>query len=158
MADIDNIELRSEKVRNIIGVVPPSLVRFGISLIALLFIFLAVAAYCIPYQESIEAQAVVKVSNNRKYASVLIPYRYLNEVSPGMEIQMEFEGYPSNSYGTIQSTISSADKRLITIQQDNYFEVQAVIPNASRYEIVKGMKGTASVLIRNKSIVQYLLK
>ena len=47
---------------------------------------------------------------------------------------------------------------MVTIQQDNYYEVQAVIPKTSRYEIVKGMKGTASVLIRNKSIVQYLLK
>ena len=34
MADFNNIELRSEKVRNIIGKVPPEIIRTGISRMA----------------------------------------------------------------------------------------------------------------------------
>ena len=42
--DFDNIELRSEKVRHIIGIVPPRLVRTGTVIISLVVVALAIAA------------------------------------------------------------------------------------------------------------------
>ena len=48
----EQIELRSEKVRNIIGRIPPLLIRSGITLIALLITGLAVAACFIPFPEN----------------------------------------------------------------------------------------------------------
>ena len=41
----DNIELRSEKVRNIIGKIPPRLVRVGTVVITIIVLALAVAFY-----------------------------------------------------------------------------------------------------------------
>jgi hypothetical protein len=46
-----DIELRSEKVRNIVGKVPPLLLRLGIAVISIILIFLLIAAYFIPYRE-----------------------------------------------------------------------------------------------------------
>ncbi|MBP1638104.1 MAG: hypothetical protein H6Q18_893 [Bacteroidetes bacterium] len=51
-----HIELRSEKVRNIIGQVPPVLLRYGISIIALTLVVLVGIATFIPYQPSIDTQ------------------------------------------------------------------------------------------------------
>ena len=45
----DNIELRSEKVRNVIGKVPPRLVSLGTIIITIIVLALAVAFYKIPY-------------------------------------------------------------------------------------------------------------
>lgn len=45
------IELRSEKVRSIIGQIPPKLLRIGISIISLVVMFISLAAYFIPYPE-----------------------------------------------------------------------------------------------------------
>ena len=53
--DLDNIELRSEKVRNVIGKVPPRLVSLGTVIITVIVLALAVAFYKIPYPISIEA-------------------------------------------------------------------------------------------------------
>ena len=50
----DNIELRSEKVRNVIGKVPPRLVSLGTVVITIIVLALAVAFYKIPYPISIE--------------------------------------------------------------------------------------------------------
>ena len=36
----DQVELRSEKVRNIIGTIPPALVRWGIAVITIIFVIL----------------------------------------------------------------------------------------------------------------------
>ena len=41
----DNIELRSEKVRNVIGKVPPRLVSLGTIIITIIVLALAVAFY-----------------------------------------------------------------------------------------------------------------
>lgn len=48
----DNIELRSEKVRQLIGEIPSSLVRWGIAVIAIVFIALIAAVCLLPYPYS----------------------------------------------------------------------------------------------------------
>ena len=48
----DNIELRSEKVRKLIGEIPLSLVRWGTAIIAIVFIALLAAVCLLPYPYS----------------------------------------------------------------------------------------------------------
>ncbi|WP_290380360.1 hypothetical protein [uncultured Duncaniella sp.] len=48
----DKIELRSEKVRKLIGEIPPSLVRCGTAIIAIVFIALLAALCLLPYPYS----------------------------------------------------------------------------------------------------------
>lgn len=48
----DKIELRSEKVRKLIGEIPPSLVRWGTVIIAIVFIGLIAAVSLLPYPYS----------------------------------------------------------------------------------------------------------
>jgi len=47
----DKIELRSEKMRNIIGEIPPRLVRISTAIIALVIIMIAIAAFSIHYPD-----------------------------------------------------------------------------------------------------------
>lgn len=48
----NQIELRSEKVRKLIGEIPPSLVRWGTAIIAIVFIALLSAVCLLPYPYS----------------------------------------------------------------------------------------------------------
>ncbi len=48
----NKIELRSEKVRKLIGEIPPSLVRWGTAIIAIVFIALLSAVCLLPYPYS----------------------------------------------------------------------------------------------------------
>ena len=48
----DKIELRSEKVRKLIGEIPPSLVRWGTAIIAIVFIAQLAAVCLLPYPYS----------------------------------------------------------------------------------------------------------
>ena len=45
----DLIELRSEKVRNIIGVIPSVLVRCSLAVIVVIFVILILVAFLVPY-------------------------------------------------------------------------------------------------------------
>lgn len=53
------VELRSEKVRNIIGQVPPVLLRYGISIIGLSLLVLVGISAFIPYQPRIETEITI---------------------------------------------------------------------------------------------------
>lgn len=44
-------ELRSEKVRSIVGQIPPALTRYGISIIAVVLVILFSIAYFMPYKQ-----------------------------------------------------------------------------------------------------------
>lgn len=48
----NTIELRSKKVRKLIGEIPPSLVRWGTAIIAIVFIALLAAVCLLPYPYS----------------------------------------------------------------------------------------------------------
>lgn len=48
----NDIELRSEKVRELLGEVPPALVRWGIVLIVAIFLILLLAVCFMPYPYS----------------------------------------------------------------------------------------------------------
>lgn len=49
---MDRIELRSEKVRKIIGGMPSGFIRYGISIITFILILSLVILYYTPYKES----------------------------------------------------------------------------------------------------------
>ena len=50
--DKEKIELRSEKVRNLIGEIPPFLVRWGTVIIVVIFIVLILIVCFLPYPYS----------------------------------------------------------------------------------------------------------
>lgn len=47
-----DIELRSEKVRNLLGEIPPSLVRWGTVIIVAIFLILLLVVCFVPYPHS----------------------------------------------------------------------------------------------------------
>lgn len=47
---MDKIELRSEKVRKIIGDIPSGFIRYGISIITCILVLLFAICFCIPYE------------------------------------------------------------------------------------------------------------
>ena len=68
------IELRSEKVRNIIGRMPPVLVRYGtVMIVAALLVLMGIAAF-VPYQPKISIEVTVMQDETGKvHYTALVP-------------------------------------------------------------------------------------
>ena len=103
MAD-SKIELRSEKVRHIIGEIPSGIVRYGITIITIVILVLLVGAYFIPYPETISTRIEM---TDRQQGTVDIPYKYVNWVVKGMNVSIELEGYDTEMYGVTNGTITA---------------------------------------------------
>ena len=67
-----SFELRSEKVRSIVGQIPSSLVRYGITAIGMVLLCLFAVAYFLPYKQVYYGTASVREINNTPTGSIEI--------------------------------------------------------------------------------------
>ena len=149
MAD-SKIELRSEKVRHIIGEILSGIVRYGITIITIVILGLLAGAYFIPYPETISAK--VQMTNARQ-GTIAVPYKYVNTLARGMTVNIEVEGYDAETYGAANGMITATSHTPRQTAEGSVFTVQVRITDC-RYKLVSGMKGTASILVSNESVLQ----
>ena len=147
--DIDNIELRSEKVRHIIGQVPPALVRTGTMLITLVVIALAVAFYTIRYPITIEAQG--KVTRNDS-VELLVPYKYLYLFDEPRTARITIEGQNEDATPNVCPLTSHNDK-LHTIAGNHYFAAKAPIRHYVS-NAQPGLNVSARIVVSDKTLLQ----
>ena len=84
MEQNNQIELRSEKVRDIIGQIPPTLLRYGISIIGFALLMLVVISAFIPHQPSFDTEITVTQNENGRLS-------YTAKISPqAMQRQSRF--------------------------------------------------------------------
>lgn len=109
----ENIELRSEKVRSIIGQIPPKLMRIGISVIFLVFIGVIMGTYFFEYEYTIKTTASLTKQRNSIVVQILIPLNESNRIKKGQKLILNFDNIP-NMYG--QQIITSLPSISSTIQ------------------------------------------
>ena len=153
MAD-SKIELRSEKVRHIIGEIPSGIVRYGITIITIVILVLLVGAYFIPYPETISARIEM---TDRRQGTVDIPYKYVNTVKKGKNVSIELEGYDTEMYGAANGMITATMHTPRQTAAGNVFTAQVKVTDC-KYKIIGGMTGTASILVSNESVLQRILQ
>ena len=150
----DKIELRSEKVRHIIGEIPSKIVRYGIMIITIVILGLLAGAYFIPYPETINAKVQI---TNAHQGTIDFPYKYVNTMARGMTANIEFEGYDAETYGVANGVITATSHTPRQTAEGSVFTAQVRITDC-RYKIISGMVGTASILISNESVLQRIVK
>ena len=148
--ETDNIELRSEKVRNVIGKVPPRLVSLGTVVITIIVLALAVAFYKIPYPISIDANGEVI---NQGTVQVVVPYKYLYLFDEPRTAYVSFEGNDNTSYNC---DIISHNTKLIHRKDGNYFMAIATVSAQGQTIPIlqKYMKVDVRIIICNQTLWQ----
>jgi len=152
MAD-NKIELRSEKVRHIIGEIPSGIVRYGITIITIVILALLAGAYFIPYPETINAKVQI---TNAHQGTIDFPYKYVNTMARGMTANIEFEGYDAGPWGApsgVKPAISHIPRQTAA---GSVFTAQVRITDC-KYKMISGMTGTASILVSNESVLQRIV-
>jgi len=149
----EKTEIRSRKIRNIIGAVPTRLERYGITVIAIITAGLLAAASLIPYPETAECTAIAESGNT---VILLIPYRHAGSVRAGMTVSIEFEGYKAETYGYVNGTVNSADRAVRTVSRANFFTANANVKSAG-YTLRRGMKGSATMIVSERTVLRRIL-
>ena len=151
--ETDNIELRSEKVRHIIGQVPPALVRTGTMVITLVVIALAVAFYTIRYPITIEAQG--KVTRNDS-VELLVPYKYLYLFDESRTARITIEGQAEDA-APIVCPITSHNENLLIVDGHHYFTAKTYI-RSNGTSVQPGLNVLARIVVSDKTLWQQIFK
>ena len=150
----NKIELRSEKVRHIIGEIPSRIVRYGITIITIVMLGLLIGAYFIPYPETISAKVQM---TNAHQGAITIPYKYVNTIARGMTANIEFEGYDAETYGVANGVIIATSHIPLQTEAGSVFTAQVSMLDC-RHKIISGMTGTAFILVSSESILQRIIQ
>lgn len=143
------IELRSEKVRGMIGQVPPRLVSMGTVIITVIIIALAVVFYKMPYPIYIEATGEVI---HQGMVQVFVPYKYLLLFDEPRTAHVSFEGNDNASY---DCNIRSHNAKLIHREDGNYFvAVAAIQEKGAKPALQKYRKAYVRIIVSNKTLWQ----
>ena len=158
MPEYDNIELRSEKVRNVISKVPPELVTGGTIYIVFQLFALFIATALIPYPENIRAKIIVtSIDREQVYAEALIPYCYITRIDQGTSINVELEGYATQRYGYNSGTIKAIEDSVVSRNGSSYFLAHLALKVPFKYKVKRNMQGIVTITIPDRSILIYIL-
>ena len=149
----ENIELRSEKVRHIIGQVPPALVRTGTMVITLVVIALAIAFYTIRYPITIEAQGKV---TSKDSVELLVPYKNLYLFNEPHTARITLEGQ-DNDDAPIVCPVTSHSENLLIVDGNHYFTAKASIRSNGK-KVQPGLKASAKIIISDKTLWQQVFR
>ena len=151
--ETDKIELRSEKVRHIIGQVPPTLMRTGTMVITLVVIALAVAFYIIRYPITIEAQG--KVTRNDS-VELLVPYKYLYLFDEPRMARITIEGQDEDT-APIMCPVTSHSENLLIVDGNHYFTAKTYI-RSNGTSVQPGLNVLARIVVSDKTLWQQIFK
>ncbi len=124
--NIDNIELRSEKVRNIIGQIPPRIIRVGITVIFFIIIGLLIGSYYFKYEYIIKSTALVEQSQDTTKIQISVPANEIGTVKEGQKVILSFDNIPNVYNEKVAVKIQSIPKR-INISEDGGFYIAEIV-------------------------------
>lgn len=147
---MENIELRSEKTRRIIGEIPPRLVRTGTVILALVLLCLGIAVCTIHYPITIDSEGVVL---NDSTIKADVPYKYIHLMDEHRVANVTMEGESESR----RLSITQYDNTLRTTQHGNVFSVYILIRDiGSNVQI--GQQASVSIVVADKTLVDLIMK
>lgn len=106
MPETKDIELRSEKVRNIVGKIPPAIDRYGITIIGLVIAIMVAVSMLIPYQEKIHFTITANPLAPSSCVAYIEPQK-AKQLQQGMTVSIDVNGL------TLEGNIISISEKRI---------------------------------------------
>lgn len=90
----NDIELRSEKVRNIVGKMPSVLIRYGIGIITTVFVLIVAGSFFFRFTPTYNVRAQININTSDTIISIEIPVRLEQYVNVGSRAVVSFDNVP----------------------------------------------------------------
>lgn len=161
----DSIELRSEKVRNIIGQIPPRIIRIGTSIIFILISGILIFCYFYQYDYIVEASSVLTNKNDSLLLRLNVPTDKNSLISFGNKVELTLvEINPTESL-KLYTQIESKPEIIELNKKKAYYSYFINISDSSltsqtetELEIKDSLKVNAKIYTGKQSVFQRLFK
>jgi len=155
MENKDNIELRSEKVRNIIGQIPPKIIRIGTAIFFSIFCFLLLGAYFFQFEPSIKTTALLTQKGDTIYYHLKVSTSDVINVKPCQKLLLNFDKVLKNTM--IETDIQYIDTTVFVSDTRSYMQVTGQV-QSSKMVLVDKIEVSATIFTDRISIIDWLLR
>lgn len=148
MAEERNIELRSEKVRNIVGKIPPAVDRYGITVIGLVLVVAVAVSMLIPYKETVSFGVRFNPAQSKTEGVAYLETQQVRVLHEGIPVTIIVKGemvageivYVSEKRvnGKYEVHIRISENDEITIEDE--LDAEVVVMEKSWFETVRGRR------------------
>ena len=118
---IKAIELRSEKVRNIIGNIPPFIVRTGTSILFFIFCGIITGSMFFKYSPTYNLKTIITPLNDTVICKIQIPANLRNKINIGDSVLLSFDDIPNIASNEIMSYIDYISSDLTIELSGGYY-------------------------------------
>ena len=149
-----SFELRSEKVRSIVGQVPSSLTYYGITAIGIVLLCLFVMAYFLPYKQVYSGTAIIKeapiTTSDSTDINILLRFDSKQPVNVNRQI-LYLQTSNGTSVGTIRklSTVRDTLARQETLCRFKTTEIQPLQNQTVDFKLVVSSSSLLQKLLGN---------
>jgi len=151
MEDTKNIELRSDKVRSIIGKIPPWLIRRGIFVLLSVIVMLLLGSYFFKYPNTISATIEFTKENGYKIGIVKIPANEVSKITNGQNVKIRFNKIEGLNNRSFTSKIYLSKTYIIS---NNKSYLIAEVEEVEGLTILTKTRGKVIIETEPKSILQ----
>lgn len=153
---MEEIELRSEEVRRIIGEVPPLLIRCGIGIIGAILLVLTAIVTLFPYPEIVETHVTLTETDGHLTATTPLPHRYLSQLKEGTKVLFAPDGQRASEGEESIGSIESIQAEPSAGEDSGICLLHIVWENSGTLKA--GMSGTLSIRLSNGTLLKKLYK
>ncbi len=156
-----NLRERSPRIQEIMGKIPPWVVRWGMSVVFVVLLMMVFVSWIIKYPEKV----IVNLKIERSFKSgAYTGVGFVREVDfikikEGMRVKIKLSGYPYREYGILEG--EEEDKDYI---EGKGFRVRIKLGNrlitnfGKRIEYYKGMNGTGEIIVKEERLFNKFVK
>ena len=147
-----------EEVQDIIGVVPPKVVRYGNGVILSILITLFGISCMIPCKDTEEVNLRMQKAKNCYWAEAEAPAMGYGNLYVGQSVQIDVDCFPSSEYGFMQGTITMLD----TIMTGDGYKVRIYVPflqsSFRSDKRLQEMSGRAFIIISEYRLIDKIFR
>jgi hypothetical protein len=153
---IDDIELRSEQVQQILKRPPSSLVRWGTAVIFLALAMALTISLFVHYPSKVAGTiALLPANTGSVYGEMRIMQDAVKYIQPGQAVQIRFDLYPVEDFGIVTGIVNDI---ATTINSDKTVSVRVSVhnPPLASMALKSGMTGHADIITGDQSVAKKL--
>ncbi len=159
---IDEIDLHSKEVQELMGRMPSWLIRNGIVMVILLLTVLVAGSWIYKYPDVIMAPVVVAAASNDSNTFIgfaQLKMNPLGKVQIGQRVNLKFPNYPYLEYGVVKGVV----RKITSIPSGETYSLEVTLPGqmvstfGKKFEFQKELKGTAEIITEEQRLLDRIL-
>ena len=164
MDEKDNIELRSEKVRNLIGQIPPVIIRAGISVIFFIILVLLIGSWFFKFEYTIKSTATINQNTDSLIIKLKIPANEISKIKTGQNVILDFNNIPNLYNEKLVTEIQNVPNILVINEDGGFYTAEIILPEETKIEsgrtlsIKKEIKANAVIVTDKISLFDRILE